>query len=183
MMYKIFKALEDNPMKNDFVNTCKKYLGILKLDMTFEEIEKLSKFKFTQILKEKMKYEAFIFLKSQQMKQEKIKNIVYKEFKMQDYLAEGDRNVVISKIIFKARGQTLDIKSQKRWKYEDLQCEGCRDNIETGEEILQCEMLGKNVNKAEYSWFFSDSVKKQILTGKIMIEKLKKRKLIREEVT
>ena len=159
MMYKIFKAIEENPVKNDFVNTCKKYLGILKLDMTFEEIEKLSKFKFTQILKEKIKYEAFIFLKSQQMKQEKIKDIVYKEFKMQDYLAEGDRNVVISKMIFKARGQTLDIKSQKRWKYEDLQCEGCQKNIETGEEILQCEMLGKNASKAEYSCFFSDSVK------------------------
>ena len=43
--------------------------------------------------------------------------------------------------------------------------------------------LNQNVDKAEYSWFYSDSVKKQILTGKIMIEKLKKRKLIREEVT
>ena len=182
-MYKIFKALEDNPMKNDFVSTCKKYLGILKLNITFQEIEKLSKFKFTQLLKEKMKYEAFIFLKSQQMKQEKIKDIVYKEFKMQDYLAEGDRNVVISKMIFKSRGQTLDIKSQKRWKFEDLKCEGCQQNIETGEEILQCEMLGKNENKAEYSWFYGDLVRKQIIAGKVMTEKLKKRKLIREEVT
>ena len=110
------------------------------------------------------------------MKQEKIKDIVYKEFEMQDYLAKGDRNVVISKIIFKARRQTLDIKSQKRWKYEDLQCEGCQENIKTGEEILQCEMLGKNVNKAEYSWFYSDSVRKQISTGKVMIEKWKKKR-------
>ena len=63
----------------------------------------MSKFKFTQILKEKTKYEAFMFLKSQQSKQEKIQNIVYKELKMQDYLAEGDRNIVTSKVIFKAR--------------------------------------------------------------------------------
>ena len=70
-------------MKNDFVKTCRKYLGILKLNITFQEIEKLSKFKFTQMLKEKMKYEAFIFLKSQQMKQKKIKDIVYKILKQE----------------------------------------------------------------------------------------------------
>ena len=182
-MYKIFKAIEENPIKNDFVNTCKKYLGILKMNTTFEEIAEMSKFKFTQILKEKTKYEAFMFLKSQQSKQEKIKNIVYKELKMQDYLAEGDRNIVTSKIIFKARGQTLDIKSQKRWKYDDLQCEGCHQNVETGEEILQCEYLGSNVNQVEYSWFYSEIVTKQILTGKVMTKKLKKRNLIREGIT
>ena len=48
------------------------------------------------------------------MKQEKIKNIEYKELKMQDYLAQGDRNISISKIIYKARGQTLDIKMHKK---------------------------------------------------------------------
>ena len=53
----------------------------------------------------------------------------------------------------------------------------------TGEEILQCEMLGENENKAEYSWFYGDLVRKQIIAGKVMTEKLKKRKLIREEVT
>ena len=40
---------------------------------------------------------------------------------MQDYLAEGDRNISISKVIFKARGKTLDIKSPKKLKYDDLQ--------------------------------------------------------------
>ena len=44
-------------------------------------------------------------------------------------------------------------------------------------------MLGKNENKAEYSWFYGDLVRKQIIAGKVMTEKLKKRKLIREEVT
>ena len=31
--------------------------------------------------------------------------------KMQDYLGEGDRNIMVSKTIYKARGMTLDIKS------------------------------------------------------------------------
>ena len=35
---------------------------------------------------------------------------------MQDYLFEGDRNLFGSK----ARGQILDTKMHKRWKFDDL---------------------------------------------------------------
>ena len=183
MIYNVLKAIEENPVKNDFVLTCKKYLEKLKMTLTFEEIEKMSKFQLRKALKEKIKDEALVFLKSQQMKQEKIKNIEYKELKMQDYLAQGDRNISISKIIYKARGQTLDIKMHKKWKYDDISCVGCNKNNESGEEILRCENLGKNEEKLEYDLFFSEFVMKQISVGKIMIKKLKKRKKIREEVT
>ena len=155
----------------------------LKLKLSFEDIEKMSKFQLRRILKEKMKNEAFEFLKSQQLKQEKIKDIKYKELKIQDYLADGDRNTSISKVIFKARGKTLDIKTQKRWKYDDLQCTGCNQNMESGEEIMQCEKLGKNQFGAEYSWFYSDLVSKKILAGKVIMKKLQMRKKLREEIT
>ena len=38
MMYKVFKATIDNPVKNDFVKACEKYLDRLWLKLTFEEI-------------------------------------------------------------------------------------------------------------------------------------------------
>ena len=117
------------------------------------------------------------------MVQEKIKNIVYKDLKMQDYLFEGDRNLLVSKAIYKARGKILDIKMHKKWKYDDLNCEGCQQNFETGEEILQCEKLGRNEDQAKYAWFYSDLVSKQISAGKVLIKKLKKRRQIREEIT
>ena len=153
------------------------------MNITLEQIKNMSKFQLKKILKEKIRNEAFIYLKNQQTKQEKIKNIEYKELKMQDYLADGDRKILVSKLIYKARGMNLDIKMQKRWKYEDFKCEGCQENSETGEEILKCDQLGINENQAQYSWFFSTSVSKQIAVGKVMLEKLKKRKRIREEVT
>ena len=102
---------------------------------------------------------------------------------MQDYLVEGDRNILVSKTIYKARGMTLDIKLQKKWKYDDIQCEGCQEHIESGEEILKCDGLGRNEFKADYSWFYSALVTKQIMAGKVMIKKLKKSKQIREGVT
>ena len=46
---------------------------------------------------------------------------------------------------------------------------------ETGEEILQCDQLGLNESQAQYNWFFSSIVSKQIAFGKVMLEKIKKK--------
>ena len=54
-------------------------------------------------------------------------------------LLDGDRNKNISETIFKAKGKTLDIKLQKKWKYDDKLCSGCYENEESGEEILSCK--------------------------------------------
>ena len=153
-----------------------KVFGVTKNEHIFRQNKK-------HVLKEKIQNEAFMYLRNQQTKQEKIKNIQYKELKMQDYLADGDRKISVSKVIYKARGMSLDIKMQKRWKQEDIKCLGCQERSETGEEILQCEKLRLNENQAQYSWFFSNLVSKQRAAGKVMVEKLKKRKRIREEIT
>ena len=150
---------------------------------TFEQLENLSKIQLKKIIKERIQHEALVYLKIQQMKQEKIKNINYNQLKMQDYLAEGDRNILISKIIYRARGMTLDLKMQKKWKYEDILCEGCHENEETGEKVLKCEKLGSNVQQVDYTWFYSELVTKKILVGKVLVQKLKKRKQLREGVT
>ena len=153
------------------------------MKMSFEDLEKMSKIQLKRILEEKIKYEALEFLKKQQLQQEKIKNLEFMELKMQDYLMDGDRNTLVSKTIFKARGKILDIKTQQKWKYEDNICVGCQVNIESGEEILQCNTLGKNEKEISYDWFYSDMVKKQIEAGKLMIKKLRKRRTIREGIT
>ena len=57
---------------------------------------------------------------------------------------EGNKNINVSKFIFKERSQTLDIKTQKKWKYDDKACVGCNVREETGEEILNCWYFGKD---------------------------------------
>ena len=73
MIYRILKAIEENPIKNDFVFTCKKYLEKLKMNVTFDELEKMSKLQLRRMLKERIKSEALVYLKNQQIKQEKKK--------------------------------------------------------------------------------------------------------------
>ena len=179
----IHQATCENPVKNDFVQTCEKYLKALDINHTFKEIAKLSKSSFKKLLKEKSKMAAFKYLKSEQAKQKKIRNIHYSKLDIQEYLLSGDRNVNVSKLIFKARSKTLDIKVQKKWKYEDITCSGCKVNEESGEETLSCKSFGENDSEIPYSWFYSESVDKQISVAKLMMKKLKMRQKIREEIT
>ena len=89
----------------------------------------------------------------------------------------------MSTLIFKARGETLDIKLQKRWKFEDVLCSGCKNEKESVNEILRCKHLGMENEKLRYSMFFSEAVDDMVLVGKEMLKRLKVRKRIREEVT
>ena len=61
---------------------------------------------------------------------------------MQEYLCGENRNKEVAKVIYKARGKSLDIKTHKKWKYEPLQCIGCEKNTETVDEILTSGWLG-----------------------------------------
>ena len=63
MIFQILKATRENPVKNDFVYTCQKYLKTLEIDISFEEIAKMSQYNFKQILKEKATIAAFKYLK------------------------------------------------------------------------------------------------------------------------
>ena len=114
MIYKVFEATVENPVKNDFVQTCERYLSTLNLNLTFSEIEQMGNWKFKKMVKEKVKLAAFNYLIAQQKKQTKILDIQYKTLEMQEYLLGGNRNIDLSKFIFKARCKTLDIKMQKK---------------------------------------------------------------------
>ena len=55
MISQVLKATQENPLKNDFVFTCKKYMKILGIEFSFEEIEKMSKASFKKVVKGKNK--------------------------------------------------------------------------------------------------------------------------------
>ena len=124
MIYKVFNATSEHPIKNDFVQTCQKYLDTLDIKMTFDTIKKMSEYKFKKIVKEKTLQAAFKYLMEQKNtpgKHTKINNIEYKQLSMQEYLLEENYNTEISKLIFKIRGKTLDIKEHKKWKQAEAE--------------------------------------------------------------
>ena len=54
-LYQVLKMTKENPVKNDFVLTCEKYLKNLDIHLSMVEISKLSKNRFNRIIKGKVK--------------------------------------------------------------------------------------------------------------------------------
>ena len=118
------------------------------------------------------------YLIEEKEKQKKICNLSYNKLEMQEYLLEGNINIELSKLIFKARGRILDIKAHKRWRFDDNLCVGCGEKEETEEELLSCPGLvdtdETNENIA-YSGFFGDSVSDKVKLAKIVRKHMKAR--------
>ena len=185
MIFKVLQATRDNPVKNDFVKTCEDYLSALKINLSFEQLGDLSNWSVKKLVKEKTAEAAFNYLVEEKCKQVKISHIQYKELEIQDYLMEGNRNNDVAKLIFKARSMTLNIKTQKKWKYKDDICIGCGLNTEDGDEILKCKQYsdGENDEKISYSWFFSGNSSDMAKVANVLLKNLKKRDKIMEELT
>ena len=184
MMFQVLKATIENPTKNDFVNTCLGYLEILEIKMTLQEIKEMSEGSFKQLVKNRTKIAAFKYLLKEKEKQSKIANIFYEKLEIQEYLNSGQCSTKISKLIFKARSETLDIKTQRKWKYADRICIGCKQNEETGQEILVCEKLNDENRKADnpinYTAFVENDLTKIVKAAKLIEHGLKQRQLILE---
>ena len=84
-------------------------------------------------------------------------------------------NLLISKLIFKARSKTLDIKDHKKWKFLDILCVGCKQNEETGLEILTCKNFNNKISSKndKNDWFYSENTNRKIEAGKLLESRLK----------
>ena len=62
---------------------------------------------------------------------------------------------------------------------------GCGKNVESEEEIITCESLSANNEKASenysYNCFFGDSVIKMVMVAKMIDKRIKNRKKILED--
>jgi hypothetical protein len=102
-------------------------------------------------------------------------------------MSEGSRirNKEIAKAIYKARGKSLDIKTLKKWKYNDLHCFGCWLKIENVDEIPTCSGLGKNENDVKpksNECFFGTNVKNMIETAAELKQRMKTRQNIIDDM-
>ena len=124
------------------------------------------------------------YLQGQIKKQTKASNIEYCDLKIQEYFVGGHCNKSLSKLIFKARSQSLDIKTQQKWKYADSTCIGCKIQVESGEEILFCEILNNENRLADipvkYDWFYRKTVCDIVTVGKLLDKGMKQRHKILE---
>ena len=79
----------------------------------------------------------------------------------------------------------MDIKTWKRWKYDDDLCVGCCEKSETIEEILICKTLDEKegTENADFNCLFGQSQCEIFKLGTELMRRLRKRENLLEGVT
>ena len=144
----------------------------------------MSVWSFKKLVKTKTSAAGFKYLQGQKERQTKTVQIQYDELKIQEYFVNGHCRKQLSKLIFKARSKTVDIKMQQKWKYADNICIGCKTREETCDEILLCEKLNNrnrvSDNPMDSNWFFKTTVSDIVKAAMVLEKGLKQREKILE---
>ena len=179
VLYKVFDAQSKDPSKGDFVKLCQEDFKNIKLEISNEEIIKLSKSEYKQIVKLKMAEYCIQQLKEAQTNHRKIKDIQYNN-EFQRYLCDPSLNFIQRRTIFQFRAKIVpNIKANFKGTFkDDLTCPlKCNNkHIDSQENLLSCDKLTKfyDGNNAKHEDFFGtvDQQKKAaILFQNLLIQR------------
>ena len=105
---------------------------------------------------------------------------------MADYLCPSDISISINekKWMFNCRVDDIDVKGNRRWKYENISCISCKKDIdETQVHLLECEYL---VGKSElityipqYCELYNGSLEEQLYVSRLLKDNFRRRNTLR----
>ena len=167
---KFFKIQLNNPTRGDWASTCQKDLKYLNIPLSHQEIQKMTKYKFTNLLKEKINEEALNYLKGKRSK--KGKHIEYKNLEMAEYLqptCELDNRE--KQKLFEIRNDMTNIPSNYGKQNECL----CGE-LEHMIHIYNCEFWSERKSEiVPYNNIYNGNIQKQIEVCRIFEQKLERR--------
>ena len=174
-----FKAQLENPIKGDWILTVLNDLKELKIDMTFDDIQKMSKNRFKKIIKENIKVSALHHLQNLQKLHSKSQNLSYHDLQLQDYLKPGHNMTKKEKCFtFAARTRMLDVRCNFKQGKSDLSCRKCQSFEESQQHLLLCSALRDNSlvdtdSIPDYHDLFSSDKAKIATIARLLLEKFK----------
>ena len=180
LLYKFLKAQEENPVKGDWTIEMKDLLKNLNLKWSFDDIQKLKKTEFKNIITVAINKSAMAYLKGKI--KTKGKEILYSKYpEIQDYLLPYDSlSLELKKKMFKFCTRMNIIPANFSSTNLDLMCESPYNEIITNEHIYECKILNqkeKHENEIEYKKIFNGTIIEKIKVMNIMNEKYEKWKL------
>ena len=188
LIYKVFQSQLGAPHKGDWVLEVQKDLLDYKIPDTFEEIKKMSEYRFKKQVMKAVRSKAFEDLIKVKNSHSKVKHIEFKEFKMAKYLEPNTLSNTEAKFAFHARCRMLRVKTNYKQSNSQLFCPVCKqEDIEDSQpHLLQCEALvsDNSLTKKvpEYNQLFSEKLEEQINIVRIMKQHFgKRRKILKQQ--
>ena len=148
--------------------------------MEIIEIEHISEERFKNVCKQKVKNSAFEYLNNKLKQRQNYSELQYEDLNMAKYFYEDLGYVVKEKQnLFQCRMNDLDVKANRRWKYEDITCRSCKDQtkLETQQHVICCKSLvNRNMKSTYFSSYkelYSEDIDQQMYTSMVICENVR----------
>ena len=141
LLRKVFEAHKNNPVKGDWYLQVITDLKTLDISTDFNEIVKMSKLSFKNLVKSKSKIASLKYLYNIKSDHSKMDNLNYRDISIQSYLNSSTIYPELAKNIFKWRTRMVNFKTNFRNGNDNLSCAlGCRHE-DSQEYVLKCEVI------------------------------------------
>ena len=186
----VFNEQLSNPSRNDWVKLIDQDMKCLKIGLTYDKIQIMSKNSFKNFINKKIREAALEYLTILKKKHSKVDTIEHASLQIQAYFSADDSEKTIKNIqdLFKIRSRMLDVKTNYKGNYTEYNCDECKiiglENEDTQSHLLKCPIInaGKTELHSEYSDIFVMNVNLQIDVTKEIMENMKIREAFRKGV-
>ena len=191
LLYNFFLAQLENPTKNDWVTQVLKDIVYLEVNLDLDQIEQMSTEKFKGICKIKVKEKAFLYLEERKNNLKSVKHIKYSRLEMASYLKHNDFGLSTKErqYIFQCKFNDIDIRGNRKWKYQDIHCISCqiKTEVENTEHILNCKTLIAHNDLYTYipsfSDIYSDDVEDRLYVSRTIFEHMRIRARLQDQTS
>ena len=169
----VYFAQKENPLQGDFVKLVEADFELIEVLFDENLLMKMTKAKVKKFIKSKIRNAAFKYLIEDKNEKSKVKDIIYKKFKIQKYLTSNSFSNFEVEILNKLRSRNINVKSNFKTKFTknnimDLECSmpDCFE-IDDQPHILNCKPLLENldqkfeINQVSYDDIFKNTKKQK----------------------
>ena len=146
MIYAFLFAQLRYPVKGDFVLQVRKDLEDFNIDSSISYLQSFSKKKFKSLIKEKSFQYAFNKFNKMKQSHSKMKQLFYKELKIQDYLLSPSISNETTKILFRWRIHMEKFDNNFRGGRNEVICSLCNLHCDSQEMAFSCKIIQAEVN-------------------------------------
>ena len=165
-------------------------MKVLKITLTYTDIQIMSKNAFKTFIKKQITEAASDYLNILKKKHTKVEGIKYDYLKVQPYFSADDCEKTIQEIqnLFKIRARMLEVKTNMKGSHVEYNCDECMiigsKTEDNQPHILNCPIInaGKSQTEKEsdYIDIFAMDVTSQINVAKEIMENMKIREIFRK---
>ena len=176
MLFNVFKAQWNHPVKDDCTVQVKTDLQDLDIQMTLEEMRKISKNSFKRLVKVKAKEFALDYLLKLKDKHTKMDNLQYLELKLQNYLKDDGISVMEAKNLYRYRTRVANFKENFKNGHQScaIPCPLCMVQPDSQPHCMQCPIIKSKIDvKGNYSDIFLEDIPAEISKTLLKISEIR----------